>query len=139
MSVERTFDGLLEESARLESAGDFARAMEQATEALARAAGHWPNVVAALNRVGLLHFRIGQYAEAQALAEEALAHTGEDTQAHVDALLLKGMCATETDDLDAGEDCYRRAFDLSRRLGYKRAVSGPAQSRGWRVCAPRTV
>ncbi len=124
MSTNRAIDDLLEESARLEAAGQFAEAMEQATEALAlaRAADDMRNVVAALNRVGLLHFRIGQYAQAQALAEEALAHAGENAQARADALLLMGLCATETDDLDAGEDYYRRAIDLSRRLGYKRAL-----------------
>lgn len=124
MSAECTIRGLLEESARLESVGELGPAMEQAAEALAlaRASGDLPSVVAALNRVGFLHFRIGQYAEAQALAEEALAHAGENTHARADALLLMGLCATETDDLDAGEDYYRRAIDLSRRLGYKRAL-----------------
>lgn len=124
MDIHRTVADLLEASVRLESGGDIAQAMERAAEALgqARAADDLPATLAALIRIGLLHFRLGHYAEAQALGQEVLAQSEGNAPARVDALLLLGLCATETDDLDAGEEYYRQAIDLSRQLGYRLAL-----------------
>ncbi len=115
---------LTHESQSLERAGDIAAALRQAELALehARAAGSPADVAAALNCVAFHHFRMGHYPRARALAEQALTHAPVDTPERVDALLMLGMCATETRDLSAGEDDYLRAIDLSRQLGYHRAL-----------------
>ncbi len=69
-----------------------------------------------------LQFRLGHYEQARTLAEQALTHTDPDAPSRADALLVLGNCATETNDLAAGEDFYRRAIDLSQQLGYYRAL-----------------
>ncbi len=124
MDTSPTVAQLIEESVRLEDAGEVGPALERAQEALARARAEADAdaIATALNRVGVLYFRIGHYDEACAFGKEALAHGRENTHARADTLLLLGMCATETDDLVAGEDYFRRAIDLSRRLGYGRAL-----------------
>jgi len=124
MSISPDVAERIAASARLESAGQIGAAVRNAEEAVAcaRALGDRPSIAAALNCLGFLHFRMGHYGEAIALAQEALVQAEATSSSHVDALLLLGMCAAETDDLDASEDYYRRAIDLARQLGYARAL-----------------
>ncbi len=115
---------LIQKSYALERAGQVAAALQHAQAGLerARAAGDAQATAAALNAVAFVHFRMGHYDQARALVQEALAQSAMDTHAHVDALLMLGMCANETNDLTAGEDYFLRAIDLSRQLGYHRAL-----------------
>ncbi len=115
---------LLEESLALERKGDIAAALQRAQQAMEKAGTLGdPSVrAAALATLGFVHFRQGHYTTACSLAEEALLQAGPETPARVDALLVLGMCATETDDLTAGADYYHRAIDLGRQLGYHRVV-----------------
>ncbi|MCX7706868.1 MAG: tetratricopeptide repeat protein [Anaerolineae bacterium] len=115
---------LIEESLALERSGEIAAALRKAREALerARALGEPEAIAAALTCLGFLQFRIGAYDEARGLARDALIRAPGDSQACADALLLLGMCATETNDLATGEEYYRRAIQLSRQLGYDRAL-----------------
>jgi DNA-binding SARP family transcriptional activator len=115
---------LIEESLALERSGNIGAALRRARETLdkATALDEPEAIAAALTCVAFLQFRTGSYAEAQSLAEQALTHAPPDVPARADALLVLGMCATETHDLTVGEDYYRRAIHLSRQLGYDRAL-----------------
>jgi DNA-binding SARP family transcriptional activator/Flp pilus assembly protein TadD len=115
---------LIEESLALERSGNIGAALWRAREALdrAKALDEPEAIAAALTCVGFLQFRTGCYDDACSLAEEALTQVPHDAPARADALLLLGMCATETNDLTAGEEYYLRAIHLSRRLGYDRAL-----------------
>ena len=130
---------LIEESQALERAGDIAAALHCAQHALteARAIGSSADIAAALNCVAFIHFRMGHYGQARALAKQALASVTADIPAHVDAVLLLGMCATETRDLTAGEELYLRAIDLSRQLGYHRALARALHNLAAGVYLPR--
>lgn len=124
MSVTPAVAALIEESLALERAGQIAAAASRALEALeaARAAASAESLAAARTCVGFLRFRSGEYDAARALAEEALQDAPSVSAAAADALLLLGMCATETYDLAGGEECYLRAIALSRQIGYDRAL-----------------
>jgi len=123
-AVDASLAQLVEESYALELAGDVAAAMERAQQALEMAvASDDPSAKAlALTVVAFIYFRQGRYATARLLALEALAQAGPETAAAADALLVLGMCASETDNLVDAEECYRRAIDLGRQLGYHRVV-----------------
>lgn len=139
MSAQPSVAQLLDESQSLERAGEIAAALQRAQAAVeqARADGDAQTLAAALNSIAFVHFRMGHYAQARALAEEALTHAAADSPARADALLLLGMCATETNDLAAGEDFYLRAIDLSRQLGYHRALSRGLHNLSAGVYMPR--
>ena len=144
MAPSSSVSQLIEESQSFERAGDIAVALDRAQQALeqARTAGSSADTAAALNCVAFVHFRMGHYGQARALAERALAERAlasvtADIPAHVDAVLLLGMCATETRDLTAGEELYLRAIDLSRQLGYHRALARALHNLAAGVYMPR--
>lgn len=124
MNSPLTVAELTHESQSLERAGDIAAALRRAELAVeqARAARSPTDTATALNCLAFHHFRMGHYQRARAIAEEALTCTSADSPGRIDALLMLGMCVTETSDLSAGEDYYLRAIDLSRQLGYHRAL-----------------
>jgi DNA-binding SARP family transcriptional activator len=124
MNVPTDVSELVEQSRELERAGQVSAALERAQIALeqANAANDALGIAAALNCLAFLHFRLGHYAQARTLAEQSLNCAPARSPAYADALLMLGMCATETCDLTAGEEFYHRAIDLSRQLGYARAL-----------------
>jgi DNA-binding SARP family transcriptional activator/tetratricopeptide (TPR) repeat protein len=115
---------LIETSLVLERSGSIGAAFKSAEQALenARASGIAASILKAHVRVAFLHFRLGHYERARVLAEEALAQDAVDSISHIDGWLVLGNCAAETDDLSAAADCYLRAIDLSRQLGYPLAL-----------------
>ncbi len=115
---------LIETSLVLERSGNIGAAFKSAEQALenARASGIAASILKAQVRVAFLHFRLGHYERARMMAEEALAQDTADSFSHVDGWLVLGNCAAETDDLSTATDCYLRAIDLSRQLGYPLAL-----------------
>ena len=85
---------------------------EEDRAALANATGH----------LAYLHFRLGRYQSSQVLAGDALAYAAADSAVRVDALLLLGLNAAETDDPDAAEGYYHQAIDLARQQDYAEAL-----------------
>lgn len=124
MDVPTDVGTLVEQSRELERAGQMSAALERARAAWehARVTNDALGMATALNCLAFLHFRLGHYGQARDLAEQALTHAPLQSPAYADALLMLGMCATETNDLAAGEEFYRRAIDLSRQLGCHRAL-----------------
>lgn len=119
MSQSCSVADLIEASYALGRSGDNGAAFQRAQEALeqARAGGEKGTSAAALLCLATACFRLGHYLDAQSLGEEAQDLAAADSPESIEALLMLGMCATETSDLAAGEDFYRRALDLSRQLG----------------------
>jgi len=137
--MSSSISNLIEESHTLERAGEISAALQRAREALerARAFGEGEDVAAALVCVAHVHFRQGHYDEARALAEEALAHAAPESRSRVDGLIILGLCAAETDDPAAAETFYHRAIDLSRQLGYHRALRSALHNLSAGVYVPR--
>ncbi len=123
MDPPASINELISQSRAKEMVGDLAAALELAEQALAaaRVAGAAEGIAASLVCLATVHFRLGHYDRAREQATEALAHVGE-TPLRAQALLLLGMCATETDNLARGEDYYRQAIDLSRQVGDVRTL-----------------
>jgi tetratricopeptide (TPR) repeat protein len=124
MGMVGSLSTLIEESYAVERSGQISAAFRHAREAVnqARASGEAEAIAAALNCLAFFHFRLGHYDQASLLSQEALSHAASDSAACADALLMLGMCATETDDLAAGEALYHRTIDLSRQLGSARTL-----------------
>ena len=99
--------------------GKVAAAFQQARQMLteARDAGDDEATAEALIALAHVHFRLGQYEQAQELLTRAMALTPEEHPLHVEALLHLGLCAAETAAPDEAEEYYRQAIDLSRLLG----------------------
>lgn len=119
----QSISDLIETSLALERAGNIGEAFKSAEQALENARSSRINgfIIEAKVRVAFLHFRLGHYERARNMAEEALALDTADSKSHVDAWLVLGNCAAETNDLAAAEDSYLHAIDLSRQMGYSRA------------------
>ncbi len=119
----QSISALIETSLALERAGNIGEAFQSAEQALENALSSRINgsIIEAQVRVAFLHFRLGHYDRARTMAEEALALDTPDSKSHVDAWLVLGNCAAETDDLAAAENSYLHAIDLSRQMGYSRA------------------
>jgi DNA-binding SARP family transcriptional activator len=111
---------LIEDSLALERAGDIAGALARGREALelARLEGEPGGIAVALSGVARYRHRLGQYAAARALAEEALAIAPPETPAQANALLMLAMCTAETELLAEAEGYYLRAIDLAREIGH---------------------
>ncbi len=137
--ISPSIASLVEESYALERSGDIGAALQRAREALeaAWASGEAETIAAALVCVAHIHFRQGHYDAARALAEEALDHVPSDAPSRADALLILGNCAAETDDPAAAETFYQRAIDLSRQLGYRRALRRGLHNLSANVYVPR--
>lgn len=119
----QSISALIETSLALERAGNIGEAFRVAEQALENARSSKINapIVEAQVRVAFLHFRLGHYDRARKIAEGALALDTPDSKSHVDAWLVLGNCAAETNDLSAAEDSYLHAIDLSRQMSYSRA------------------
>lgn len=113
-------DTLLNESISLERSGQIGAALERARRALeeAQASDDAEGRAGALVRLGNIHYWLGHYAEARAIAEQALTHAGPWSRNRADALILMGICAFETDSLAEAESRFLAADDLCRQIGY---------------------
>ncbi len=111
---------LIETSRMLERSGNIGAAFKSAEQALdtARAYQIIEPILEAQVRVAFLHFRLGHYDRARNMAEQALALDTVHTVSHIDARLVLGNCAAETNNLSAATDNYLHAIDLSRQLDY---------------------
>ncbi|HNT26015.1 MAG TPA: bacterial transcriptional activator domain-containing protein [Anaerolineales bacterium] len=125
MGDEKPVADLIAESLALERAtADMGAALKIArqAQALADAQGSPAEQAAARVAVARFRFRMGQYAAAQELAEQALAITtpfaDETAAVHIDALLMLGMCTSENGEMAATEQYYRQAADLAREIAH---------------------
>ncbi len=105
-------------------AGRIGEAFDLSRQALASAqsGGDPVEVAEAMNALAYVHFRLGHYDEARELLARSMSLTPSEHPSRVDALILLGLCAAETDDPDGAEEYYRRAVDLSRQMGYEEAL-----------------
>ena len=124
MSASEEISRLIEESRVLERSGEIAAAIQCATQAtnLARTQADAESESRALNALTYAHIRLANYSQARRFCRQILDLAGPESPARVDALLNLGICAGETDDLAALEFFTRQAVDLSRQIGYDRAL-----------------
>jgi DNA-binding SARP family transcriptional activator len=124
METPEDIDRLIEESRTRERQGDIPGAIRQAQQARRAAQCHADaeGEAAALCVLAYAHLRLGHYPQARQLCEQALALAGAEDFSRVDALLNLGICACETNDLSALETYCAQAIDLSRQIGYQRAL-----------------
>lgn len=119
MSPPSSADELIDESSKLERAGRIGDALQRALAALeqARTVGDPKAECTALNRVGMLHFRLGHYEQACAMAKQALALAAPYSRSRFAALVTIGNCALETNSLTEAQEYFLRALDASREIG----------------------
>lgn len=115
---------LIEESRTLEKQGNIAAAIQRAQRArqLAQKQNDNEGEASALNAIAYAHIRLGHYDQARQYCEQALNLAGDEAPSRVDALLNLGICAGETNNLDTLEEYCAQAIDLSRQIGYQRAL-----------------
>ncbi len=121
MNDKFSYNELLDQSVHLERAGQMGDALERAHAAMehARAQDDAEGIAAALVRAGEVYYRVGNYADARASAEDTLRHAGGASRARADALIVLGNCAFENGSLDDAESFFLRATDLCRQMGYE--------------------
>ena len=131
--------GMLDEGPVLRDAGEVAAALRRAGHALraARQRGAAGPLAAALVGMAHLRFRLGQYEEAAALAQEALTLAAVDSPARADAWQVLGNCAAESGFLAQAQSCYQRAADLAREIGYPRGRAAALHGLAVAVYLPR--
>jgi DNA-binding SARP family transcriptional activator len=124
MDQDETVSSLVNKSRDLERSGEVALAIQQAQRAiqLAKSLGDADGEAAANATLAYAHIRLGHYPEARRLCQLALDLAAPDAPARTEALLQLGICDSETDDIDAAEEHYRQAVDLSRQIGDDRAL-----------------
>ncbi len=107
---------LIEESQALEQRGEIGPALHRAQAALtlARTLNDDESEAVALIGVATIHFRLGHYTEARALADQSMARTAPASTTSAGALLILGNCAAETYSFSDAENFYQRAADLGR-------------------------
>lgn len=93
---------------------------ERAVE-IARSGAQKLVLIRALIRLARIHYRLGRYDIAQALADEALSLTDARTPERADAWQVLANCAADMGALSQAEAYYRVAADLARETGYRRA------------------
>ena len=115
----KTIENLIQECYRLERIGKMDLALQRGDEAdrLARSQGKNDLAASALASQAIVHAHLGHYTKARELAEEALSITSAKAPGRSEASIALGICASETDDLDAAEIHYHRAIDLCRETG----------------------
>lgn len=117
--IRSKIESLLQDSEQKESSGDLKGALLAAHQALdlARSDSSEPVSLRVLLRVVILDCRTGNYAEVRELAEEILTRT-QDTPEAVEALVSLGITAAETNDIQAGEQYFFQAAEISRAIQY---------------------
>ncbi len=120
VDVSTSVAELIDRSRALERAGDISAARMAAQRAVANAQnGDLPRLTDALAQLAHIHFRQGQYATAQSLAEDVLARSTPTEQAYVNALMVLGLCAAETGNPAAAETHFQQAIELARSHGFR--------------------
>ncbi len=130
---------LIAESRSLERHGDIAASIRQAQRAchMAKLHADTEGEATALNALAYAHIRLGHYEQARKFCQQVLILSGAEASSRVDALLNLGICAGETNDLDALEDSCAQVIDLSRQIGYHRALIRGLHTLSCMVYMPR--
>lgn len=130
---------LIEQSRSFERQGNIAAAFRQARQArhLAQVQADTEGEAAALNVIAYAHIRLGHYGQARQFCQQVLRLASAESPSRVDALLNLGICAGETDDLATLEVCTQQAVDLSRQIGYDRALIRGLHTLACMVYMPR--
>lgn len=125
MSTSDEIVRLIDEALAVEcTSADIAASLRLArrAQALADESGQPTAMAAARVAVARYRFRLGQYAQARGLAQQALDLTTPpddgNSIVHADAMLMVGMCASETAPLDDAEQILLQASDLAREIGH---------------------
>lgn len=110
---------LLVESDLMEAGGDTQNAVQRAQQALQQARQVNAAALLAQAQVKLAQMlvRTGEFTQAGQIVDEILAVDRSD-QIAVDALIIRGNCASEIDDVHAAERFYHHAAELSRKIHY---------------------
>ncbi len=119
---------LLVESDLMEAGGDTENAVQRAQQALqqARQVNAEALIAQAQIKLAKVLARTGEYAKARQITDEILAVERSDWIA-VEALIVQGDCGSEADEINAAENLYHRAADLSREIGYSRGLATALQ------------
>ena len=119
-----TVSSLISQSQALGRAGHVGAAFRLVQQALdlAQEEGDPAALADATSHLAYMHFRLGHYQTSQALARDAQQYAAAESVEQVDALLLLGLNAAETDDPDSAEGYYHQAIDLARQQDYDEAL-----------------
>ncbi len=139
MDTAAEISRMIEKSRELERSGAIAGSLHLATQAreLARTQSNADLEALALNVITYAHIRLGHYQQAKQYCQKVLDLAGVESPARVDALLNLGICAGETDDLETLYMFTQQAVDLSRQIGYDRALVRGLHSLACTVYVPR--
>ncbi len=129
----------LVEDIAIEPPETVATRVQEAVDAVASARrAEDPTVLAAaLIALARLRYRLGQYTEAQALADEALSLCPERSPLRADAWQVLANCAAELESPAAAEAYYRLAADIARETGNVRAQAAALHGLAAAVYLPR--
>lgn len=124
MNTSPPITELLQASREAERAGDVPAAIHLAQEAvaLAQQTGDVEDQALAATALAGPHIRLGHYARASALLQQALADLPPDSPVRERVLIALSACAAETNDLDATEMYCQQVVDLGRQLGLPSAI-----------------
>ncbi len=120
---------LLVESDLMEAGGDTENAVQHAQQALQQARQLNADALIAQAQIKLAKMlaRTGEYAKARQIVDEVLSVERSDWIA-VEAFIIQGDCASETDNINAAESLYNCAADLSRKIGYESGLATALQN-----------
>lgn len=94
-------------------------------------------LAAALIVLARLRFRLGQYPQAQALADEALTLVPPGAAERADVWQILANCAAECESPTTAESYYRMAADLARETGHFRAQAAALHGLAAAIYLPR--
>jgi len=139
MGTAAEISRMIEKSRELERSGEIAGSLHLASQAreLARTQSNADLEALALNVITYAHIRLGHYQQAKQYCQKVLDLAGVESPARVDALLNLGICAGETDNLETLYTFTQQAVDLSRQIGYDRALVRGLHSLACTVYVPR--
>lgn len=115
---------LIDESRSFEQAGDVGEALRVANFAARQAEADTdaPMLACALAQLAHLHFRQGNYNQAQTFASQAMAQVSVAERAYADALMTLGLCAAELGDLSTAEAHFNRTVELCRQYSHPQVL-----------------
>ncbi len=139
MNILTCSSDLLDQDIVCDPSGVVAARLQEVEEAVAaaRKTEDSATLAAALIALARLRFRLGQYAAAQALADEALAACPERSPLRADAWQVLANCAAELGTPNVAEAYYRLAADLARETGNVRAQVAALHGLAAAVYLPR--
>ncbi len=120
---------LLGESDLMEAGGDTENAVQRAQQALqqARQVNAEALIAQAQIKLAKILARTGEYAKARQIVDEVLSVERSDSIA-VEAYIIQGDCASETDDINTADSLYHCAADLSRKIRYDSGLATALQN-----------